>query len=286
MTKIARPIADEQEARGELQPIAARVLMKVLFAARMARYDLLRATQGLASRVTRWSPDCDKALHRLMCYIHSTISHKMTCFIGDEPSACKLWCFADSDHAGEHDNRSTSGCCLALVGPNTYYPLTAFSKKQTSTAMSSTEAEVTAANLSIRAVGLPSSCLWNLLRNAGGKQNGQTEEDKGKQGKRRVETHPKKDYWTIEKTRVVRHHVEERHELCDPIAEECPVDVNKLSRQRYTVMIDSKTSEVDLDISWDWTYPEIRKTDPWKGKTIFRFSSEQDVDYGIESTRS
>ena len=50
--KIARPIMDEAEARGELQPIASRVLMKVLFAARMARFDLLRAAQGLASRVT------------------------------------------------------------------------------------------------------------------------------------------------------------------------------------------------------------------------------------------
>ena len=283
--KIARPIADEQEARGELQPIAARVLMKVLFAARMARYDLLRATQGLASRVTKWSPDCDKALHRLMCYIHSTISHKMTCFIGDSPQECKLWCFADADHAGEHDNRSTSGCCLVLVGPNTYYPLTAFSKKQTSTAMSSTEAEVTAANLSIRAVGLPSSCLWNMLRNAGGDVNGQTEDDKKKE-KRRVETRPKdpkEGFWTVEKTRVIRHHVTERYEFCDPSVEDCPVDVSKLSRQRYTIMIDSKTSEVDMDLTWDWTYPEVRKTKPWKGKTIFRFSGDQDVDYGIES---
>ena len=76
--------------------------------------------------------------------------------------------FADSDHAGEHDNRSTSGCLLALVGPNTLYPLTAFSKKQTSTAISSTEAEVTAANLALRAVGLPSSCLWSVIGQVGG----------------------------------------------------------------------------------------------------------------------
>ena len=50
--KIARPIMDEAEARGELQPIPSRVLMKVLFAARMARFDLLCATQRSASRVT------------------------------------------------------------------------------------------------------------------------------------------------------------------------------------------------------------------------------------------
>ena len=39
--KIARPIMDEAEARGELQPIASRVLMKVLFAARMATVGLI-----------------------------------------------------------------------------------------------------------------------------------------------------------------------------------------------------------------------------------------------------
>ena len=86
--KIARPIMDEAEARGELQPIASRVLMKVLFAARMARFDLLRATQGLASRVTKWSPDCDKSLHRLMCYIHTTLDRTMVGFVGDPPEAC------------------------------------------------------------------------------------------------------------------------------------------------------------------------------------------------------
>ena len=169
--KIARLIMDEAEARGDLQPIASRVLMKVLFAARMARFDLLRATQGLASRVTKWSPDCDKSLHRLMCYIHSTLDRTMVGFVGDPPESCKTVFFADSDHAGEHDNRSTSGCLLALVGPNTFYPLTAFSKKQTSTAMSSTEAEVTAANLALRAVGLPSSCLWLVIRHAGGEHS-------------------------------------------------------------------------------------------------------------------
>ena len=83
--KIARPIGTESEKRGELQPIASRVLMKVLFAARMARYDLLRATQGLASRVTKWSSECDKGLHRLMCYIPSTLDKTMIGSIGDGP---------------------------------------------------------------------------------------------------------------------------------------------------------------------------------------------------------
>ena len=78
----------------------------------------------------------------------------MSGFIGDDIKSCKLWLFADSDHAGEHDNRSTSGSFLCLVGPNTYFPLSAFSKKQTSTALSSTEAEVVCANIALRSLGL------------------------------------------------------------------------------------------------------------------------------------
>ena len=82
--RIARPVTDESEKKGVLAPIAARVLMKILFAARMARYDLLRAVQGLAARVTKWSADCDRALHRLVCCIDTTIDVKLKAFIGDQ----------------------------------------------------------------------------------------------------------------------------------------------------------------------------------------------------------
>ena len=162
-TRSRNPLVTKLNAGGELQAIASRVLMKVLFAARVAHFDLLRTTE--------WSKECDIALHRLMCYIHSTIDVVQSGFTGDDPKNCKLWLFADSDHAGEHDSRSTSGCILAMVGPNTYFPLTAFSKKQTATGMSSTEAEVISANLAIRTVGLPSSCRWQVIRQAGGRQS-------------------------------------------------------------------------------------------------------------------
>ena len=103
--------------------------MKILFAARMARFDLLRATQSLASRVTKLSIECDVALHRLVSYIHCTKHHFLEGFIGDAFDECQLWLFADADHAGEHDSTSTTGSAIVLVGPNTYYPLNAFSKK-------------------------------------------------------------------------------------------------------------------------------------------------------------
>ena len=127
--------------------------MKILFAARMARWDLLRATQSLASRVTKWSRDCDVALHRLVCYINSSLDIRMQGFIGG----------TIAEWAAEHDSKSTSGCALYLVGPNTYYPLNAFSKQQTSITMSSTESEVISANNGVRAQGLPSLSLWSFL---------------------------------------------------------------------------------------------------------------------------
>ena len=83
-------------------------------------------------------------------------------FIGDRISECKLWLFCDAG-SGEHDRKSTSGCAMYLAGPNTYYPLNAFSKKQTSITMSSTESEVVSANHGVRAQGLPSLSLWIFL---------------------------------------------------------------------------------------------------------------------------
>ena len=158
-TGIARPTLDEKETPGRLQPIASKVLMKILFAARMARPDLLRATQSLASRVTKWPIECDIALHRLVSYVHSSTKVIMEGFVGDSFDDCQLWLFADADHAGEFDSKSTSGCAMFLVGPNTYFPLNAFSKKPkkpTVVANSSTEAEVVSANHALRAEGIRS----------------------------------------------------------------------------------------------------------------------------------
>ena len=177
--RTARPIIGEEEKAGRLQPIASRVLMKILFAARMARWDFISAAQSLASRVTKWSPDCDLGLHRLVCYINSSTDVTMSGFIGDSIMDCRLWLFSDSDFAGEFDSKSTTGCSMFLVGPNTYFPLNAFSKKQTSITMSSTESEVVAANQGLRAEGLPCLSLWYFLwrGDAGRKAEPRAEKD-------------------------------------------------------------------------------------------------------------
>jgi hypothetical protein len=52
---------------------------------------------------------------------------------------------------------------MFLVGPNTYFPLNAFSKKQTVVANSSTAAEVVSANHAPRAEGIPMLALLEQL---------------------------------------------------------------------------------------------------------------------------
>ena len=56
---------------GELAPIASKIIMKILYGARMCRWDLLQACCTLAREVTRWNKNCDVRLHKLMCYIMS-----------------------------------------------------------------------------------------------------------------------------------------------------------------------------------------------------------------------
>ena len=65
--------ASEALPDGELKHCCASVLMKLLYAARMCRYDLLHAIDRLACLITRWDSHCDRMLHRLMCYVHSTL---------------------------------------------------------------------------------------------------------------------------------------------------------------------------------------------------------------------
>ena len=114
-----------------LQPIASSVLMKVLYGARAARWDLLKAVQLLATRVTKWSRECDKALHRLMCYINCTANHCLSGFVGDGPSALRLRLYADADLAGDRPEfKSTSGVFLAMVGPSAFFPLAAKAQKK------------------------------------------------------------------------------------------------------------------------------------------------------------
>ena len=107
---------DDIDEGGELQPHAAKILMKVLYAARMYRFDLLKPVTYLASRITKWSKRCDLRLHRLMCYVNTTKDAELIGHIGDDASKIQLGVWSDADFAGcKVTMRSTSGTYMALI---------------------------------------------------------------------------------------------------------------------------------------------------------------------------
>ena len=85
-------------------------------------------------------------------------------FIGDGPSGLKLRLYADADFAGDRPEfKSTSGIYLALVGPNSFFPLAAKAQKQTAVAHSTVEAELISASLAVRIIDLPALDLWKAV---------------------------------------------------------------------------------------------------------------------------
>ena len=92
--------------------------MKCFYAARIARYDLLRPIAALAKQVIKWTPQCDRMLHRLILYIYSTLDVAMYAWIADAPKDLEITLFCDADFAGDRgDPRSQTGMFLTLAGP-------------------------------------------------------------------------------------------------------------------------------------------------------------------------
>ena len=71
--------------------------MKVFYAAREARFDLYRAIAGLSRHLLKWTPECDRRLHRLMSYIKCTLGHRMIGWVGDEATELNIHCYADAN---------------------------------------------------------------------------------------------------------------------------------------------------------------------------------------------
>ena len=136
MKGAPRSIAVEEPSEknsqvGAIAASAASVLMKCLYAARMARFDLLRPVQGLAKYLTKWTKRQDDELFQLMCYINTTKSFKLVGWIGDEFHDLQAQMFSDADFAGcEATMRSTTGLHTRLVGCKSNFPISGQSKRR------------------------------------------------------------------------------------------------------------------------------------------------------------
>ncbi|CAE7705382.1 unnamed protein product [Symbiodinium sp. KB8] len=159
---VEEDVTDEN--RGALAPQAASILMKLLYAARICRFDLLRSINNLARKITKWTKKEDALLHHLMAYVHQSKHHLMIGWVGDTLEDSSIGLFADADYAGCGESlKSTSGAHLHIQGPHTRFPLAGLSKRQGCLSHSTPEAEIVAADFAMSRLGLPAITLWQQL---------------------------------------------------------------------------------------------------------------------------
>ena len=105
----------------------------------------MRATTKLASKVAKWTRECDRRLHRLMSYLNCTNHMISRGYVGDAIEKCHIALFCDADFAGDKvDSKSVTGVLAAIVGPYTFMPIATRSKKQGSVSKLTCEAELAA----------------------------------------------------------------------------------------------------------------------------------------------
>ncbi len=74
---------------------------------------------------------------------------------------CVVLEYCDASFADDiRESKSTSGCYLAITGPNTFVPVTSFSKRQGAVSHSSTEAEIISLEEAVRSEGLSVLTFW------------------------------------------------------------------------------------------------------------------------------
>ena len=147
------------EQPGEQAGTASSHLMKLLFAARLCRPDLLVAITRLASKVSSWNKSHDRALKRLMQYVATKPHlHLRGQLSTDDLNDVILVVSPDADLAGDLETaKSTTGMFLELQSKDgsRFWPLAWRSKRQGSTATSTCEAEYIAMSTTTRTEAIP-----------------------------------------------------------------------------------------------------------------------------------
>lgn len=70
-------LSQDKESRGELAPRACKILMKALWFGRLARPDIVKPFNDLATKVQSWSRAEDKKLLRLIQYVSATPQYRL-----------------------------------------------------------------------------------------------------------------------------------------------------------------------------------------------------------------
>ena len=89
-------------------------------------------------------------------------------WIGDDIKEIATALYSDADCAGIQDKFSTSGSFCCLQGKNSFFPLAARSKIQSTISSSTTEAELGAAHIALQKQGIAIQVLWGTIVSAYG----------------------------------------------------------------------------------------------------------------------
>ena len=161
------PTTTAEGEEGAQKATCASHLMKLLFAARMSAPWLCVGIQKLASFVSKWTRFHDKALHKLMSFCKHNAALQLTSSLSEaDRTTVELHFYPDADLAGDKaTTKSTSGLWVELASKDglRFWPLAWGSKKQTSTASSTCEAESISLSTGLRREVIPCLDLIELV---------------------------------------------------------------------------------------------------------------------------
>jgi hypothetical protein len=122
---------------------AASLVMKLMYAARMALPNIVVAVGRLACELSRWTAESDRKLYRLYAYVHNHGGMRLTGTLSTGDLAeLKIIAWPDADlNSDVSTSRSHSGGWIELSANGHCFPLTWYSKRQDCTATHTCEAE-------------------------------------------------------------------------------------------------------------------------------------------------
>ncbi len=104
--------------KGQLEGSASKILMKLVWLARLSRPDLMKGISDLTRRVTCWCRADDKRLYRLVCYLWPTRTHKLFGRIADPIGDLKLVLYTETIlQALNSPNQLQAHSCALKVRP-------------------------------------------------------------------------------------------------------------------------------------------------------------------------
>ena len=164
LAAMMQAAAAEELPAGKFATMAPSMVMKIMWLARIARPDLSKATVDLSRRLTCWTTFDDDRLRRLVGYIAQTTTFNMVGHVCGSVGDLTVNTFADADFASSTKSKSTTGAYCEIASKNGAVIGTAWmSKRQGSTARSTPEAEIVAADTTIFAVLLPALEYWKVV---------------------------------------------------------------------------------------------------------------------------